>query len=91
MSDYKIDSERFYTHIRHIYDVFGDSSSNDISCFKSLDAFALIRGKFIQDNENSIQQKTSRIHEYILGYDFADSLIFFSPKTVFFVVASKKK
>ena len=91
MSDYKIDSKAFYSHIRHIYDVFGDSSSNELSCLKPLDAFVLIRGKFIQNNENSIQNKTSRIHEYILGYDFADSLIFFSPKTIYFVVASKKK
>jgi len=91
MSEHKMDSERFYSHIRHIYDVFGDSSSNDLSCFKPLDAFVLIRGKFIQDNEESLQIKTSRIHEYILGYDFADSIIFFSPKYIYFVVASKKK
>ena len=91
MSEYKMDSEKFYSHIRHIYDVFGDSSSNTFSCFNPLDAFALIRGKFIQDNDDSQQVKTSRIHEYILGYDFADSIIFFSPKTIYFVVAAKKK
>ena len=91
MSEQKIDSERFYSHIQHIYDIFGDSDSNDISCFKPLDAFVLIRGKYIQDNELSQQTKTSYIHEYILGYDFADSIIFFSPKTVYFVVSSKKK
>ena len=91
MSEQKIDSERFYSHIQHIYEIFGDSDSNDISCFKPLDAFVLIRGKYIQDNELSQQTKTSYIHEYILGYDFADSIIFFSPKTVYFVVSSKKK
>ena len=91
MSGYKIDSEKFYSHIQHIYDVFGNSDSNEISCFKPLDAFALIRGKYIEDNEESKQVKTSGFHEYILGYDFADSLIFFTPKTIYFVVASKKK
>ena len=91
MSEQIIDSKRFYSHIQHIYEVFGDAGSNDISCFKPLDAFVLIRGKYIQDNELSQQTKTSYIHEYILGYDFADSLIFFSPKTVYFVVSSKKK
>ena len=91
MSEYKMDSERFYSHIRHICDIFGDSSSNNSSCFKLLDAFAFIRGKFIQDNEDSQQIKTSRIHEYILGYDFADSIIIFSSKMIYFVVAAKKK
>ena len=91
MSGYKIDSEKFYNHIQHIYEVFGNSDSNEISCLKPLDAFVLIRGKYLEDNEESKQVKTSGFHEYILGYDFADSLIFFSPKTIYFVVASKKK
>ena len=91
MSGYKIDSEKFYNHIQHIYEVFGNSDSNEISCLKPLDAFVLIRGKYLEDNEESKQVKTSGFHEYILGYDFADSLIFFSPKTIYFVVASKKR
>ena len=91
MSDYKIDSERFYTHIQHIYDVFGDSDKNEQSSFKNLDAFVLIRGKYIPDNDQSLQLTTSRLHEYILSYDFADSIIFFSPKTVYFLLAAKKK
>ena len=69
---------------------FQNLSSNDLSCFKPLDAFVLIHGKFIQDNEESQQLTTSKIHEYILDYDFADSIIFFSPKTIYFVVTSKK-
>ena len=91
MTEFKIDSERFYTHIQHIYNVFGDSDKNEESSFKTLDAFVLIRGKYIQDNEQSFQQKTSRMHEYILSYDFSDSIIFFSPKNVYFLVSSKKK
>lgn len=91
MSEIKIDSERFYSHIQHIYEVFSDSNSNNLSNFKSLDAFVLIRGKYIQDSEESIQLKTSQFHEYLLSYDFADSIIFFSPKNIYFLVASKKK
>ena len=41
---------------------FQNLSSNDLSCFKPLDAFVLIHGKFIQDNEESQQLKTSKIH-----------------------------
>jgi len=91
MSDIKIDSERFYTHIQHIYNVFGDSATKDQSNFKSLDAFVLVRGKYVQDNEEYFQLKTSQFHEYLLNYDFIDSIIFFSPKNIYFLVASKKK
>ena len=91
MSDIKIDSERFYTHIQHIYNVFGDSATKDQSNFKSLDAFVLVRGKYSQDNEEYFQLKTSQFHEYLLNYDFIDSIIFFSPKNIYFLVASKKK
>lgn len=90
-SDCKIDPERFYTHIQHIYDVFGDSDKNDESVFKNLDAFIFIRGKYVQDNEQSSQKKTSKLHEYILSYDFSDSIILFSPKNVCFFLAAKKK
>ena len=91
MSGIIIDSERFYSHIQHIYNVFSESSKNGQSSFKSLDSFVFIRGKYIQDNEESAQLKTSLFHEYLLSYDFADSIIFFSPKNIYFLVAAKKK
>ena len=91
MSGIIIDSERFYSHIQHIYNVFSESSKNSQSSFKSLDAFVFIRGKYIQDNDESAQLKTSLFHEYLLSYDFADSIIFFSPKNIYFLVAAKKK
>lgn len=91
MSDYKIDGEKFYTHIQQIYNIFGDSGSNDYSNFKNIDAFAVIRGKYKENEKECIQQNTSRFHEYLLGYDFADSLIVFTSQRIFFLVASKKK
>ena len=89
MSD--LDSERFYTHIQHIYNVFGDSHSNPHSNFHSIDALALVRGKYIEDNKESTQIKTSLFHDYIFNYDLTDTLIFFAPKKIYFFVASKKK
>ena len=86
-----IESERFYSHLEHIYNIFGDSSSNELSSFHSIDAFVIVRGKFSDDIKESIQTKTSIFHDYIFNYDFTDTLIFFSPKKVYFFVASKKK
>ena len=89
MSD--LDSERFYTHMQHIYNIFGDSSSDSNSNFHSIDALALIRGKYIEDNKETTQAKTSLFHDYIFNYDLTDTLIFFAPKKIYFFVAAKKK
>ena len=89
MSD--LDPERFYTHIQHIYNIFGDSHSEPHSNFHDIDALALIRGKYIEDNKETTQMKTSLFHDYIFNYDLTDTLIFFAPKKIYFFVASKKK
>ena len=86
-----IDSERFYSHLEHIYNIFGDASSNESSNFNSIDGFVIVRGKFIEDDKQSTQAKTSIFHDYIFNYDLTDTIIFFSPKTIYFLVASKKK
>ena len=91
MTNIKINSENFYSHIQHIYDVMGNSGNNENSSFYNLDAFVLVRGKYEEQNESSLQAKTSLIHEYILGYDFSDSIIIFTPKKIYFIVAAKKK
>ena len=84
-------SERFYSHLEHIYDIFGNSSSNESSEFHSIDAFVIVRGKFNEEDKESTQMKTSILHDYIFNYDLTDTLIFFSPKKIYFFVASKKK
>ena len=86
-----IESERFYSHLEHIYNIFGDSSTNEASNFHSIDAFVIIRGKYIEKNNESTQEKTSLFHDYIFNYDFTDTIIFFSPKKIYFFLASKKK
>ena len=86
-----IESERFYSHLDHIYNIFGNSGSNEASNFNSIDAFAILRGKFIEDNKETTQLKTSLFHDYIFNYDFTDTLIFFSPKKIYFFLSSKKK
>ena len=86
-----IDSERFYSHLEHIYNIFGDASSNESSNFNSIDGFVIVRGKFVEDDKESTQTKTSIFHDYIFNYDLTDTIIFFSPKTIYFLVASKKK
>ena len=86
-----IDSERFYSHLEHIYNIFGDASSNESSNFNSIDGFVIVRGKFIEDDKQSTQARTSIFHDYIFNYDLTDTIIFFSPKTIYFLVASKKK
>ena len=86
-----IESERFYSHLEHIYNIFGDASSNESSSFHSIDAFVIVRGKFSEENKDSVQTKTSIFHDYIFNYDFTDTIIFFSPKGIYFLVASKKK
>ena len=86
-----IESERFYSHLDHIYNIFGNSGSNESSNFYSIDAFAILRGKFIEDNKETTQIKTSLFHDYIFNYDFTDTLIFFSPKKIYFFLTSKKK
>ena len=86
-----IESERFYSHLEHIYNIFGDASSNESSSFHSIDAFVVVRGKFSEENKDSVQTKTSIFHDYIFNYDFTDTIIFFSPKGIYFLVASKKK
>ena len=86
-----IESERFYSHLEHIYNIFGDSSSKESSNFNSIDAFVIVRGKFNEEDKESHQMKTSLFHDYIFNYDFTDTLIFFSPKKVYFFLASKKK
>ena len=86
-----IESERFYSHLEHIYNIFGDSTTNETSNFHSIDAFVIIRGKFIEESNESTQTKTSLFHDYIFNYDFTDTIIFFSPKKIYFFLASKKK
>ena len=86
-----IESERFYSHLEHIYNIFGDSTTNETSNFHSIDAFVIIRGKFIEESKESTQTKTSLFHDYIFNYDFTDTIIFFSPKKIYFFLASKKK
>ena len=79
-------SERFYSHLEHIYDIFGNSSSNESSEFHSIDAFVIVRGKFNEEDKESTQMKTSILHDYIFNYDLTDTLIFFSPKKIYFFV-----
>ena len=86
-----IESERFYSHLEHIYNIFGDANSNVSSNFNSIDGFVIVRGRFIEKDKESIQTKTSIFHDYIFNYDLTDTIIFFSPKTIYFLVASKKK
>ena len=86
-----IESERFYSHLEHIYNIFGDSTTNETSNFHSIDAFVIIRGRFIEESKESTQTKTSLFHDYIFNYDFTDTIIFFSPKKIYFFLASKKK
>ena len=86
-----IESERFYSHLEHIYNIFGDASSDESSNFNLLDGFVIVRGKFVEDDAESTQTKTSIFHDYIFNYDLTDTIIFFSPKTIYFLVASKKK
>jgi len=86
-----IESERFYSHLEHIYNIFGDANSNASSNFSSIDGFVIVRGRFIEEDKESIQTKTSIFHDYIFNYDLTDTIIFFSPKTIYFLVASKKK
>ena len=87
----ELDPELFYSHIQHIYNVFGDSHSNPHSGFHSIDALVLVRGKYLEDNKDTTQKKTSLFHDYIFNYDLTDTLIFFAPKKIYFFVASKKK
>ena len=86
-----IESERFYSHLEHIYNIFGDASSDESSNFNLIDGFVIVRGKFVEDDTESTQTKTSIFHDYIFNYDLTDTIIFFSPKTIYFLVASKKK
>ena len=86
-----IESERFYSHLEHIYNIFGDASSDESSNFNLIDGFVIVRGKFVEDDAESTQTKTSIFHDYIFNYDLTDTIIFFSPKTIYFLVASKKK
>ena len=89
MEGLKINATKFYNHLQHIYNIYGDPKEN--SSFSKIDALLFVRGKFLEGDKNCLQEKTSQLHEYILGYDFTESLISFTPKEIIFFVASKKK
>ena len=83
MDSVKLDPKKFYPRLSKIHKYF-------INNFKNLDCLVFPRGKFIQNDTNCEQTKTSNLHEYILGYDFTESLIVITKKRVIFFLASKK-
>lgn len=89
MENLKINATKFYNHLQHIYNIYGEPKEN--SSFQKIDALIFVRGKFLEGNKNCLQKKTSLLHEYILGYDFTESLLCFTPKEIIFFVASRKK
>ena len=80
-----IESERFYSHLEHIYNIFGDASSDESSNFNLIDGFVIVRGKFVEDDAESTQTKTSIFHDYIFNYDLTDTIIFFFPQTLLYL------
>lgn len=83
MDSVKLDPKKFYPRLSKIHKYF-------INNFKNLDCLVFPRGKFIQNDTNCEQTKTSNLHEYILGYDFTESLIVITKKRIIFFLASKK-
>ena len=62
MEGLKINATKFYNHLQHIYNIYGDPKEN--SSFSKIDALLFVRGKFLEGDKNCLQEKTSQLHEY---------------------------
>lgn len=86
MSENKINPQTFFPRLKKISTLFSKEKSN-----LGIDSFCLLRGKYKDNSDESKQPKTSMTLEYLLGWDFTDTLVLFTSSKVVFYLGQKKK